>query len=288
MTGRVLVHLDAGRATVRRDRHVGRARVWSATTSQQPGEALEEVLTSISLLGHGRRADVDVVLETPRVVFLRPRSQPEPTIDRQRLAEDELREVGLRPSEVVVRWVRDDFSADEEWRGSLSPHELLVGVARDVVDDLERRLRQRRCAGRVGLDLGVLRRLRPILASNAPPRAGSVAIVVDVTLAAISTVVSIDGHVRSCRVVAVDDDASPAVTSMLRAALEDVPVGSRPSVGHPAARPLECIIIGADGTSPVASTCAEVLAGGGVPHDLRIRSEHVHARAQYRSLRAVH
>jgi hypothetical protein len=80
----------------------------------------------------------------------------------------------------------------------------------------------------------------------------------------------------------------PTVKSMLRAALEDVPIGSRPSVAHPAARPLECVIIGVDGTSPVARACAEVLGGGGIPIDLRIRSENVGPRVRRRSFRAVH
>jgi hypothetical protein len=288
MTRRILVHLDAGRVTVRREGRMGGAALWSAATSQQPGEALKEVLSSVASIGHGRRVAVDVVLETSRVVYLRPRLQVESTTDRQRITDDELRGIGLRSEEVAVRWVRDDLGADDAVRASSPSRHLLLAVARDVVDDLERVLRQRRCAGPVGLDLGVLRRLRPILASKASARGGSVAIIADVSLAAVSIVVCIDGRVRSFRVVAAGRDEVSAARTVFQAALEDVPIGSRPSVGHPAARPLECIITGADRTSPIALALAEVLTGGEIAHDLEIVGKGVGTRAGHRMLRAVH
>lgn len=287
MTNRALIHLDAGWATVRRDHRFRRATLWSGATSGEPADALNDVLASVPILGHGRRVDIDVVLETPRAVLLQPRSQFPTTLERQESVDLELRAVGLRPDEVVVRWIPDDLRVSVDAVVSQGPHHVLVAVAREVIDHVEAVLRRRRCAGRVGLDLGVLRRLRPLLASHTPERRSSAIIFVDVTRATLNVAVSIDGRLQSCRAAAVEHDPVQAVIQMLGAALEDVPVGSRPSVGHPAARPLECVLLGADRSSPLGRACVELLEGGETLHHVRALGGGAVGRVRRRALEVV-
>jgi hypothetical protein len=287
VTNRALIQLDAGWATVRRDRRFRSPTLWSGATSSEPADALNEVLASVAILGHGRRADIDVVLETPRAVLLQPRSQSPTPLERQESADLELRAVGLRPDEVVVRWIPDDLRANVDGVASQRLHHVLLAVAREVIDPVEAVLRQRRCAGRVGLDLGVLRRFRPLLASHTPERRSSAIIFVDVTRAALNVAVAIDGRLRSCRAAAVGHDPERSVIQMLGEALEDVPVGSRPSVGHPAARPLECVLLGADRSSPLGRACVELLEGGEILHHVRAPGRGAVGRARRRALEVV-
>jgi hypothetical protein len=291
MLRRAVIHLDGGVASLslpsrsRRPRGAGPAEsVGSAVSVVEsadgaPGtvDALQGLLATARVLGHGRWTDLTVVVETDRVIWdvtgpsrVSVLSQPSVLRIPQGLdvAQDSavLAGLGLRPEDVVARSYREDLTPAGTAQPSAAEDRcadgrVLIAVERGVVDAIEAAARDRRCAGRVRLELGIVGRLRGRLAAEGDA-ASEPSIIVDVRRAALTVAVVAGARLRACRTVGVGSDAARTAARLLRVVLRDASEPSdafRPAVRPRPASPLRLELWGAEGSSAIGRCCAEVV-----------------------------
>jgi catechol 2,3-dioxygenase-like lactoylglutathione lyase family enzyme len=240
----VEIGVDGDRITVR---GVGqRATEWEHFTREvEDLDPLRVALRSSRALRPGRRCDVNIVLETAAVVLdVIGAAMPAGTHGRAARSDDD-------PG--ILRTRLTDPQG----------HGVAVQVDRRPVDRVVAALSDLRADTSPRLELGPLARVRSFVAVSARRIAGRPGIVLDVSGSAVA-LLELDGISLVAARFFPRLDAVRSVARLLPAALERLPLPSRPAVRHPAAPIAWLHLAGTiEDWEPIEHACAQALPEGG-------------------------